>query len=159
MPPAFRNHLVPTACGTPAPTAASSLAMPAAIAAQSCRRSSRPATGGRPGGDNGSAGEGDERAWRPSSSPRLNASTGSITGSCSSRSETSLPPRLKHATMQLLRHRRQPRDSNQPASGKPGAAQSLSRSLIKSHGSRLWAMMDDGPGATFAFSIPCTTET
>src|SRR4029077_6169195 len=53
MPPVFRNHLVPTACGTPAPTAASSLAMPAAIAAQNRRRSCRPATGGRPGDDNG----------------------------------------------------------------------------------------------------------
>src|SRR5271157_6587903 len=49
MPPAFLNHRVPTACGTPTPTAASSLAVPAAIAAQNRRRSSRPATGGRPG--------------------------------------------------------------------------------------------------------------
>ena len=45
MPPAFLNHRVPTACGTPTPTAASSLAVPAAIAAQNRRRSSRPATG------------------------------------------------------------------------------------------------------------------
>ena len=30
MPPAFLNHRVPTACGTPTPTAASSLAVPAA---------------------------------------------------------------------------------------------------------------------------------
>ena len=49
MPPAFLNHRVPTACGTPTPTAASSLAVPAAIASQNRRRSSRPATGGRPG--------------------------------------------------------------------------------------------------------------
>jgi len=49
MPPAFRNHRVPTACGTPAPTAASSLDKPAAIPAQNHRCSSRPATGGRPG--------------------------------------------------------------------------------------------------------------
>jgi len=49
MPPAFLNHRVPTACGTPASTAAASLALPAAIAAQNRHRSSRPATGGRPG--------------------------------------------------------------------------------------------------------------
>src|SRR6516164_5583626 len=64
MPPAFRNHLVPTACGTPAPTAASSLAMPAAIAAQNRRRSSRPATGGRPGDDNGARPDRSERRSR-----------------------------------------------------------------------------------------------
>ncbi len=45
---AFLNHRVPTACDTPVSTAASSLALPAAIAAQNRRRSSRPATGGRP---------------------------------------------------------------------------------------------------------------
>ena len=39
MPPAFLNHRVhTTACGTPTPTAASSLAVPAAIAAQNRRR-------------------------------------------------------------------------------------------------------------------------
>src|ERR1039458_4318419 len=64
MPPAFLNHLVPTACGTPAPTAASSLAMPAAIAAQNRRRSSRPATGGRPGDDNGARPDRSERRFR-----------------------------------------------------------------------------------------------
>src|SRR3954447_26434816 len=53
MPPAFRNHRVPTAGGTSAAAAASSLAMPAAIATQNRRRSSRPATGGRPGDRNG----------------------------------------------------------------------------------------------------------
>ena len=53
MPPAFRNHLVPTACGTPAPTAAFSLDIPAAIAAQNRRHASRPATGGRPGDNKG----------------------------------------------------------------------------------------------------------
>ncbi len=52
MPPAFRNHLVPIACGTPAATAASSLAMPDAMPAQNRLRSSRPAAGGRPGDDN-----------------------------------------------------------------------------------------------------------
>jgi hypothetical protein len=53
MPPAFRNHLVPTACGTPAPTAAFSLDIPAAIAAQNRRHASRPATAGRPGDNKG----------------------------------------------------------------------------------------------------------
>src|SRR5215213_6194108 len=53
MPPAFRNHRVPTAGGTSAAAAASSLARPAAIATQNRRRSSRPATGGRPGDRNG----------------------------------------------------------------------------------------------------------
>jgi hypothetical protein len=48
-----RNHLVPTAGGTPASSAASSLSKPTAIAAQNRRRSSRPATEGRPGDDNG----------------------------------------------------------------------------------------------------------
>jgi hypothetical protein len=49
MPPASRNHRVPTAGDTPAPTAASSLERPAAIAAQNRRRSSYRPTEGRPG--------------------------------------------------------------------------------------------------------------
>src|SRR3954471_13453234 len=49
MPPASRNHRAPTAGDTPAPSAASSLDCPAAIAAQNRRRSSRRATPGRPG--------------------------------------------------------------------------------------------------------------
>src|SRR5216684_5169160 len=49
MPPASRNHRVPTAGDTPAPTAASSLERPAAIAAQNQRRSSCRPTEGRPG--------------------------------------------------------------------------------------------------------------
>src|SRR6185436_9124895 len=64
MPPASRNHLVPTACDTPASTAAASLAMPAAIAAQNRRRSSRPATGGRPGDRNGARPDRSERRFR-----------------------------------------------------------------------------------------------
>ena len=52
MPPASRNHLAPTAGDTPAPTAASSLDWPAAIAIQNRRRSSRRATPGRPGDRN-----------------------------------------------------------------------------------------------------------
>src|SRR3954465_5853299 len=53
IPPACLNHRFPTACDTPASTAASSLARPAAIAAQNRRRSSRPAIGGRRGRSNG----------------------------------------------------------------------------------------------------------
>src|SRR5712691_9430982 len=52
MPPASRNHRTPTAGDTPAPTAASSLERPAAIAAQNRRRSSRRPTEGRPGDRN-----------------------------------------------------------------------------------------------------------
>src|ERR671913_121010 len=61
MPPAFRNHRAPTAWGTPAEAAASSLDAPAAIAAQNSLRSSRPATGGRPG---------DGKGLRPDQSDR-----------------------------------------------------------------------------------------
>ena len=64
MPPAFRNHLVPTACDTPASIAASSLAKPAAIAAQNRCRSLRPATGGRPGDGNGALPDRSERRFR-----------------------------------------------------------------------------------------------
>src|SRR5262249_13860897 len=49
IPPHSRNHLVPTACDTPASSAASSLEHPAAIACQNGRRSDRCSTGGRPG--------------------------------------------------------------------------------------------------------------
>src|SRR3954447_25856589 len=64
MPPAFPDHLVPIAGGTPASTAANSLALPAAIAAQNRRCSSRPATGGRPGDDNGARPYRSERRFR-----------------------------------------------------------------------------------------------
>ncbi len=63
MPPAFRNHRVPTACGTPGPTAASSLDRPAAITAQNRSRSSRPATGGRPGDNSGNRPHRSERRF------------------------------------------------------------------------------------------------
>ena len=36
-----------------------------------------------------------------------------------------------------------------------GIGLSVSRSIIEAHGGRLWATANDGPGATFAFSIPC----
>lgn len=41
-----------------------------------------------------------------------------------------------------------------------GIGLSVSRSIIEAHDGRLWAMANgDGPGATFAFSIPCLPET
>ena len=35
-----------------------------------------------------------------------------------------------------------------------GVGLSVSRSIIEKHGGRLWGEPNDGPGATFAFSIP-----
>ena len=40
-------------------------------------------------------------------------------------------------------------------SGGMGIGLSVSRSIIESHHGRIWAEPNDGPGATFAFSIPC----
>jgi C4-dicarboxylate-specific signal transduction histidine kinase len=36
-----------------------------------------------------------------------------------------------------------------------GIGLSVSRSIIESHGGKIWAAPNDGPGATFLFSIPC----
>jgi signal transduction histidine kinase len=36
-----------------------------------------------------------------------------------------------------------------------GVGLSVSRSIIEKHQGRLWAVLNDGPGATFAFSLPC----
>ena len=36
-----------------------------------------------------------------------------------------------------------------------GIGLSISRSIIESHHGHIWAEANDGPGATFAFSIPC----
>jgi signal transduction histidine kinase len=43
-------------------------------------------------------------------------------------------------------------------SGGMGIGLSVSRSIIESHHGRLWATPNDGPGATFAFSIPAKSE-
>ena len=43
-------------------------------------------------------------------------------------------------------------------SGGMGIGLSVSRSIIESHNGRLWATPNDGPGATFAFSIPRGAE-
>jgi PAS domain S-box-containing protein len=54
-----------------------------------------------------------------------------------------------------------PHNLNQPfeafyttKGGGMGIGLSVSRSIIQNHDGRLWAMTNDGPGATFAFSIP-----
>jgi signal transduction histidine kinase len=39
-----------------------------------------------------------------------------------------------------------------------GIGLSVSRSIIESHHGRLWATANDGPGATFSFSIPRSSE-
>src|SRR5438132_2057283 len=39
-----------------------------------------------------------------------------------------------------------------------GIGLSVSRSIIESHHGRIWAEPNDGPGATFAFAIPCAVE-
>ncbi|MBV8051265.1 MAG: PAS domain-containing protein [Acidobacteriaceae bacterium] len=40
-----------------------------------------------------------------------------------------------------------------------GIGLSVSRSIIEAHHGHLWATSNDGPGATFSFSIPCETDT
>ena len=39
-----------------------------------------------------------------------------------------------------------------------GIGLSVSKSIIGSHHGRLWAELNDGPGATFSFSIPCRCQ-
>ena len=38
-----------------------------------------------------------------------------------------------------------------------GIGLSVSRSIIEAHRGRLWAAPNDGPGATFSFTVPCAT--
>ena len=40
-----------------------------------------------------------------------------------------------------------------------GIGLSISRSIIEGHHGRLWATANEGPGATFCFSIPCLQDT
>jgi signal transduction histidine kinase len=39
-----------------------------------------------------------------------------------------------------------------------GIGLSVSRTIINSHCGRLWAVPNEGAGATFAFSIPCGSK-
>ncbi len=39
-----------------------------------------------------------------------------------------------------------------------GIGLSVSRSIIEAHGGRLWGTINDGPGSTFGFSIPCDRQ-
>ena len=39
-----------------------------------------------------------------------------------------------------------------------GIGLSVSRSIVEAHRGRLWATRNDGPGSTFAFSIPCDSR-
>lgn len=40
-----------------------------------------------------------------------------------------------------------------------GIGLSVSHSIMESHQGRLWATRNDGPGSTFSFSMPCSTDT
>ena len=74
-------------------------------------------------------GRGDPSAWavavasKPSSSPRSNGWTGSTIAGCSSPSATSRRPKPRNATTPCWSNQPWPRDSNETASGKPGAVQ------------------------------------
>jgi signal transduction histidine kinase len=42
--------------------------------------------------------------------------------------------------------------------GGMGIGLSVSRSIIESHRGQIWALPNEGPGATFSFSLPCTAD-
>jgi signal transduction histidine kinase len=39
-----------------------------------------------------------------------------------------------------------------------GIGLSVSRSIVESHHGRIWAAVNEGPGATFSFALPRSTE-
>jgi C4-dicarboxylate-specific signal transduction histidine kinase len=39
-----------------------------------------------------------------------------------------------------------------------GVGLSVSRSIIENHQGHLWAVLNEGPGATFSFSVPCRSD-
>src|SRR5258708_13592752 len=75
--------------------------------------------------------------------------TGSTIAGFSSPLETSRPPRLKPPTMPARRNRLSPRDSNQLASGVPGAVQSRATRLALEQLQKLpeldWSLLAPSP--------------
>jgi signal transduction histidine kinase len=39
-----------------------------------------------------------------------------------------------------------------------GIGLSICRSIIEAHQGRIWAKLNDGPGSTFGFSLPCDAQ-